>query len=314
MSPSLLALSCRIAPASYGPRIVEFRQVASLSVEETTYFGVSLKKGAPWSSSWVRLDQTGSNISYVVRPSRIARERSVSALMASPILGSKPKSNVHVGASTMPSSVVNSWTKIAPSEAIPLLLPGVGVVVIAVALPETGPVGRRELDPVQPLRAFPEVARWDEETHRTAVLRGQRLAVGFVRDERVLFVERREGHVLGVAGRGVGDREMRRLLRLAECRKLPPVDPAESGVEAAPPRDAMDVRRDFGRRQRPQLLVVECDLLLDLAEDPQLPGGDVDVRNVPRVENGPLLGQVLARRQTRRVVAGGAHLLLGFRA
>ncbi len=48
---------------------------ASVSVEETTYFCVSLKNGAPGSSSSVRLDHAGSNISYVVRPSRMARER-----------------------------------------------------------------------------------------------------------------------------------------------------------------------------------------------------------------------------------------------
>jgi hypothetical protein len=43
-----------------------------LSRPETTYFIVSLKNGAPGSSSTVRVDQAGSNISYVVRPSRMA--------------------------------------------------------------------------------------------------------------------------------------------------------------------------------------------------------------------------------------------------
>jgi hypothetical protein len=40
------ALSRPIASASYGPRSVEFRQVGSVSVEETTNFCVSLKNGA----------------------------------------------------------------------------------------------------------------------------------------------------------------------------------------------------------------------------------------------------------------------------
>src|SRR5487761_2343724 len=41
-------------------------------VEATTYLLVSLKNGAPGSSSAVRVDQAGANISNVVRPSRIA--------------------------------------------------------------------------------------------------------------------------------------------------------------------------------------------------------------------------------------------------
>ena len=53
----------------------ELFQVGSVSVPETTYFLVSLKNGAPGSSSTVRVDQAGSNISYVWRPSRIAFER-----------------------------------------------------------------------------------------------------------------------------------------------------------------------------------------------------------------------------------------------
>jgi hypothetical protein len=62
--------------------ICEFRHVASVSVEEMTYLVVSLKNGAPGSSSTVRVDHAGSNISYVVRPSRMPRQRSVIAPIA----------------------------------------------------------------------------------------------------------------------------------------------------------------------------------------------------------------------------------------
>ena len=99
---------------SYGPITSEFRHVGSVSVPETTYLVVSLKNGAPGSSSTVRVDQAGSNISYVVRPSRIPRQRSVSAPIASPISGSKPYSNVHVGASITPSRLMNSCTCSSP--------------------------------------------------------------------------------------------------------------------------------------------------------------------------------------------------------
>ena len=56
--------------------ISELRQVASVRVPETTYLVVSLKNGAPGSSSTVRVDQAGSNISYVMRPSRMPRAAS----------------------------------------------------------------------------------------------------------------------------------------------------------------------------------------------------------------------------------------------
>src|ERR687890_2793234 len=96
--------------------ICELRHVASVSVPDTTYFVVSLKNGAPGSSSTVRVDHAGSNISYVVRPSRIPLDRAVAAPIASPICGSKPYSNVHVGASTTPSRLMNSCTCISPTS------------------------------------------------------------------------------------------------------------------------------------------------------------------------------------------------------
>src|SRR3954453_4033699 len=92
----------------------EWLHVGSLSVPETTYLRVSLKNGAPGSSSTVRDDHAGSNISYVLRPSRMPEQRSVIAASVSPIFGSNPYSKVQVGASTTPSRVMNSCTRIAP--------------------------------------------------------------------------------------------------------------------------------------------------------------------------------------------------------
>src|SRR3954447_5516525 len=103
-----------MAAGSYGPMTVELFHVGSVSVPETTYFVVSLKNGAPGSSSTVRVDHAGSNISYVVRPSRIPPLRAVTAPMASPIRGSKPYPTVHVGASMTPSRLMNSCTLTAP--------------------------------------------------------------------------------------------------------------------------------------------------------------------------------------------------------
>src|SRR3954470_20561878 len=114
MSPSTSSFRRRSRSASYGPMISELRHVASVSVPETTYFVVSLKNGAPGSSSTVRVDHAGSNISYVVRPSRMARQRPVTAARCSPIFGSKPYSNVQDGSSMTPSRLMNSWTWTSP--------------------------------------------------------------------------------------------------------------------------------------------------------------------------------------------------------
>src|SRR5438132_6648610 len=65
MSPSTRSLRSRIASARYGPRIVELFHSALWSVAETTYFGDSFMDGAPGSSSAVRPDQAGANISKV---------------------------------------------------------------------------------------------------------------------------------------------------------------------------------------------------------------------------------------------------------
>src|SRR3972149_3988854 len=57
---------------------------------------------------------------------------------------------------------------------VALLLPGIGDVVVAVALPEAAHVVVEELEAAQPLGALPEVALRDEQTERVAVLRVER--------------------------------------------------------------------------------------------------------------------------------------------
>src|SRR5215207_5368051 len=96
-----------------------------------------------------------------------------------------------------------------PLEGVPLFLERVCVVVVPVALPEAWLVGRRELDPAQPLRALPEVLARDHEPQRPAVLGLQRLAVRVRREERVLVAEKRERHVRRKALLGARDRKAR---------------------------------------------------------------------------------------------------------
>src|ERR1700761_3599056 len=92
--------------------IWELRQVVSVRVEDTTYLAVSLKNGAPGSSAAVRADQAGSNIWYVVRPSKMPSLALVTCPITSPMPGSKPKAAVQDGASITPSRLMNSCTRI----------------------------------------------------------------------------------------------------------------------------------------------------------------------------------------------------------
>ena len=89
------------------------------------------------------------------------------------------------------------------------------------------------------------------------------------------------------------------------------MDALELRVEPAPARDAVDVDGDLGLRQRPQLVVREGDRPLDLAEDLEVPRRQFCSRDAAGVEDRPLVGQVLTRRQARGIEALLDELLLG---
>src|SRR6266576_86592 len=89
-----------------------------------------------------------------------------------------------------------------PPEALfgeALFLPGVGVVVVAVALPETELVVVEELETADPLGALPEVALGNEEPERVAVLPLERLAAERVGQHDVVVVEDAERQVRRIA-------------------------------------------------------------------------------------------------------------------
>ncbi len=111
------------------------------------------------------------------------------------------------------------------------------------------------------------------------------------------------GHVRGVALLGVRDDEVRGLERLHERLERAPVDALEGHVEAAPARDAVDVLGVGRPRERVQLVPREPDRVLDLSRDDEVPGREVGARDRAGVQDRPLLGQVLAWWQARRVVA-----------
>src|SRR3954471_1793410 len=67
---------------------------------------------------------------------------------------------------------------IASVALVPLFLPRVAAVVVAVALPEPGLVVVEQTQPGDPLGALPEVQVRHQQPGRAAVLGGQRLPVG----------------------------------------------------------------------------------------------------------------------------------------
>src|SRR3954465_16066657 len=75
--------------------------------------------------------------------------------------------------------VSTGWTSsiAATSVALVALLePGVAAVVVAVLLPEPGPVVRHQLEPGDPLGGLPEVQVRHQQPDRPAVLARQRLS------------------------------------------------------------------------------------------------------------------------------------------
>src|SRR5437870_1560203 len=77
------------------------------------------------------------------------------------------------------------------SKGVAFFLPGIGVVVVAVALPEARLVEGGQLDRAQPLGALPEVLAGDDQAKRAAVVRGERHAVRLGGEQSEVVLEGR---------------------------------------------------------------------------------------------------------------------------
>ena len=114
---------------------------------------------------------------------------------------------------------------------VPLFLPRIAVVVVAVNLPQAGLVGRRKAEPAYPLGALPEVDVGDKHAGRPAVLGFERLAVVAEGDPRL-------------AARGVLERDVGRVAAVGELddvlgRRL---DPVEQRVDGDALPDGVELR------------------------------------------------------------------------
>src|SRR5207244_1027655 len=125
-------------------------------------------------------------------------------------------------ASRRATSAERAEALVAP---IPLFLPGVSVVVVAVGLPEPRLVAVEELEPSNPLRTLPEVEVRDEHPGRAAVDRLEGLAVVLVRNPCLTVGD-------------IDQREVRRVAAIAERQHEVGggIDVLEQGVDrhAAP--------------------------------------------------------------------------------
>src|SRR4051812_39737385 len=99
----------------------------------------------------------------------------------------------------LPTFPVAPVRRITGSEPVPLFAPGIGVVVVAVQLPEAHPVLAHHLELAQELRRLPEVALRHEQPQRSAVVGLERLAGVGVGHEDVVVEERGERDIGRVA-------------------------------------------------------------------------------------------------------------------
>src|SRR6188768_987032 len=139
-----------------------------------------------------------------------------------------------------------------PGRSLPvvaLLVPGVAAHVVAVALPEAGPVFGHELEAAQPLGTFPEVEVRHEQSERPAVIGGDILAVATKRQEHIVPVEVFQRHVRREVVLSMGDDVLRLWARPNLRHDVPERHALPIAVEHAPASDAMDILLDDLRRE-----------------------------------------------------------------
>src|SRR5690242_9645356 len=140
------------------------------------------------------------------------------------------------------------------SEPVPLFLPGVGVVVVAVQLPEAHAVLAHHLELAHELRRLPEVALGHEQPQRPSVLVPQRLAVIGVGEQHVVVHHHLERKIGGVAAVRVGHHVLPGRAHASLLQEIAQKHAAPRGVELAPASDAMNIHDHVVLRQRHQLV------------------------------------------------------------
>src|SRR6267142_3964526 len=229
----------------------------------------------------------------------VARTGEVTGLTGQPSLPSSP---------LLSSAIIQPRTRLRPRRparaarsvaGVPLFFPRVTVVVVAVALPESGRVVLPELDAAHPLRALPEVEVGDEQPRRPAVLRVERLVLVFVGDPRLPIADVRERQVRRVTT--VAERENELGARVDAVEQRFERNASPRCVQLRPLGDAVDVDGDPLTRERNELLPGPGPRFVDLAADLEAPRFLRLMRRRPRREHGEVRRDVLARRYAPRI-------------
>ena len=182
----------------------------------------------------------------------------------------------------------------------PLFLPRIGVVVVAVALPEAELVVVEELEATDPLAALPEIPLRDQQPERVAVFGLERRPAERVGQQDVVVIEDRERDVGGVALLGMRDDVCRVRADAGHLEDRLDGDALPVGVELRPAGHAMDVGVDGLARQGLELVPGQGERRIHLAPDLEIPFRQVDVRDRAVVEDGELVGLVLTGRDPLR--------------
>src|SRR5690242_981387 len=201
---------------------------------------------------------------------------------------------------TLPLAPVSRITS-TTLEPVALLFPGVGVVVVAVQLPEAHAVLAHQLELAHELRRLPEVALRHEQPQRAAVVVLERLAVEGMGQQHVVVQNHLERQVRGVAAVRVRHHELRLGLHSCTLQQVRYEHPAPGGVELAPASHAVDVGDEVLLRQSLQLVPGELQLVLDLAIYLEVPRAQVVIGIRTDREHRKAVGQILARRHPIRV-------------
>ena len=123
----------------------------------------------------------------------------------------------------------------------------------------------------------------------------ERLAVIGVSDDHVVVEHDLEREVGRVAAVGVGHHELAFRIDAGAAEQLADGDADPGRVELRPARDAVDVGRDLPLREGLQLVPGQGQRVVDLAEDVEIPLGQVERGIRPDREHRKALGQVLPR-------------------
>lgn len=189
-----------------------------------------------------------------------------------------------------------------------LLEPGVGVVGVAAHFPKAEDVAVDEGDFADEFRAFPRILFRHDDAGGAAVFDGDLFAVNFVGDEDIVIHADVEGEVGGVAVVAFEEDEFGGGLGFDEIGQGEESDAFPFHLELAPGGDAVEIAGVFELGQGGELIPIESDGVFDVAVDFQCPLVERNFRVNAKVQDGPVVDELLPGREAIFGANGGLLL------